>query len=119
MTRIKQAGPPVLVVAVIAGVIGYIFGCTRAEREQQSRANANQLEQAAPNEQASAAAAADEEDSSEPIETRKPIPGDQVAQNDQPVKAASGGPQFDASYYAYKSLLINRWIWCSEKSWNK
>ena len=44
MTRIKQAGPPVLVVAIIAGVIGYIIGCTRAEREGQSEARAAQAE---------------------------------------------------------------------------
>ena len=44
MTRIRQAGPPVLVVALIAGVIGYIFGCTRTDREEQSRASANQVE---------------------------------------------------------------------------
>ena len=113
MTRIKRAGPPVLVVAVIAAGIGYLFGCTRADREQQSQANANQPESAAPSESAPAVAAADEDDSSKPAETRTPIrsdeTGDQVAQNDQPVQAASGGPQFDAPYYEFKKKHGARW----------
>ena len=40
MTRIKQAGPPVVVIAVIAGIIGYILGCTNAAREEQAQAEA-------------------------------------------------------------------------------
>jgi ribonuclease Z len=42
MTRIKQAGPPVLIVAVIAGMIGYIIGCTSGERDQQSKVRADE-----------------------------------------------------------------------------
>ena len=38
MTKIKQAGPPIVVVAIIAGVIGYIFGCTTAERDTPAQA---------------------------------------------------------------------------------
>ena len=38
MTRIKQAGPPVLIVALIAGLVGYIIGCTRAQRERDAQA---------------------------------------------------------------------------------
>ncbi|MDC0936946.1 hypothetical protein OAS39_11725 [Pirellulales bacterium] len=34
MARVKQVGPPVLVVALVAGVIGYILGCTQQQREQ-------------------------------------------------------------------------------------
>ena len=34
MTRIGQAGPPVLVVALIAGLFGYIIGCTREQRDR-------------------------------------------------------------------------------------
>ena len=44
MTRIKQAGPPIVLVALIAGVVGYILGCSKAEREQQAQAKANQPE---------------------------------------------------------------------------
>ena len=47
MTRIRQAGPPVLVVALIAGGIGYIFGCTRTERISQSEASAEQTQSTA------------------------------------------------------------------------
>jgi ribonuclease Z len=42
MTRIKQAGPPIVVVALIAGILGYILGCSKAEREEQTQAKANQ-----------------------------------------------------------------------------
>ena len=42
MTRIKQVGPSVLVVAIIAGVVGYILGCTRTQRENDSAAHAAQ-----------------------------------------------------------------------------
>ena len=47
MTRIKQVGPPVLVVALIAGVIGYILGCTRTESDRQSEASAGQTQSTA------------------------------------------------------------------------
>ncbi len=40
MTRIKQAGPSVLAVALIAGFIGYILGCTKSQRESDSQAKA-------------------------------------------------------------------------------
>ncbi len=40
MARFKQAGPSVLIVALIAGVLGYIIGCTREQREQDSQAQA-------------------------------------------------------------------------------
>ena len=46
MTRIKQAGPSVLAVALIAGIIGYILGCTRSQRESDSQANASQVNKA-------------------------------------------------------------------------
>jgi len=42
MTRIKQAGLPVLVVAVIAGLIGYIIGCTREQRDRDAQASAQE-----------------------------------------------------------------------------
>jgi len=42
MTRIKKAGPPVLVVALIAGLVGYMLGCTREQREQESQADAKE-----------------------------------------------------------------------------
>ncbi len=45
MTRIKQVGPPVLTVAFIAGIIGYILGCTRSQRESDSLAKAAQQDQ--------------------------------------------------------------------------
>ncbi len=38
MARIRQAGPPVLIVALIAGLIGYLFGCTRGQRERVAQA---------------------------------------------------------------------------------
>ena len=47
MTRIKQVGPPVLVVALIAGVVGYILGCTRSEREKHTEVRAEQNDQVA------------------------------------------------------------------------
>ena len=36
MTRIKQAGASVLIVALLAGAIGYILGCTQQQRDQES-----------------------------------------------------------------------------------
>ena len=42
MTRIRQAGPPVLVVALIAGLIGYIIGCTREQRDRDAQARAQE-----------------------------------------------------------------------------
>jgi ribonuclease Z len=39
MTRIKRAGPPVLIVALIAGLVGYIFGCTSEQRERDAQGN--------------------------------------------------------------------------------
>ncbi len=53
MARIKRAGPPVLIVAVVAGIIGYILGCTRTERERESQALAEGQEQVAQSDQAS------------------------------------------------------------------
>ena len=40
MTRIKRAGPPVLIVAVVAGIFGYILACTKSRREHGSQAYA-------------------------------------------------------------------------------
>lgn len=40
MTRIKQAGPAVLIVSVIAGLIGYLIGCTREQRDKDDQAGA-------------------------------------------------------------------------------
>ncbi len=42
MTRIRKAGPPVVVIAVIAGIVGYIFGCTNSAREENAQASAAQ-----------------------------------------------------------------------------
>ena len=42
MTRIRQAGPPVLVVALIAGLIGYIIGCTREQQFRDAQARAQE-----------------------------------------------------------------------------
>ena len=42
MTRVKQVGPPIMVVAFIAGIIGYIIGCTREQREQTSQVRAQE-----------------------------------------------------------------------------
>ena len=38
MRRIRQAGPPVVVIALIAGLVGYIIGCTREQRQQEVQA---------------------------------------------------------------------------------
>ena len=38
MTGIRQAGPPVVVVALMAAVVGYMLGCTRADRESEALA---------------------------------------------------------------------------------
>lgn len=38
MTRIKQAGPPMLIVALIACVVGYFFGSTRSPQQQEAGA---------------------------------------------------------------------------------
>jgi len=38
MTRIKQVGPTVLIVTLIAGLIGYIIGCTHEQRESNAQA---------------------------------------------------------------------------------
>jgi hypothetical protein len=46
MTRIRQAGPPVLVVALIAGLIGYIIGCTREQRDLDAQARAQETKNA-------------------------------------------------------------------------
>ena len=46
MTRIRQAGPPVLVVALIAGLIGYIIGCTREQRARDAQSRAQETETA-------------------------------------------------------------------------
>ena len=42
MRRIKQAGPPMLIVALAAALIGYIMGCTSEQREQSARTDAQQ-----------------------------------------------------------------------------
>ena len=42
MTRIKRAGPSVLVIALIAGLIGYVIGCNRGQREQDTQARAQE-----------------------------------------------------------------------------
>ena len=55
MTQIKQAGLPVVIVAVITGIIGYILGCTQSEREQQSEALAAQNDVVVQNDQLSQA----------------------------------------------------------------
>ena len=40
MTIIKRAGPSVLVIALIAGLIGYVIGCNRGQREQDHQVHA-------------------------------------------------------------------------------
>ncbi len=40
MRRFQQAGPPVLVVAFVAGLFGYIIGCTREQQNQDAQAQA-------------------------------------------------------------------------------
>jgi len=42
MATFKKAGPPVFIVAIIAGIVGYILGCTSAEREEPAQAQENQ-----------------------------------------------------------------------------
>jgi hypothetical protein len=58
MARIKQAGPSVLVVALLAGIVGYILGCSQSDRERKSEARAEIPDQVAQNDQAPKAAAA-------------------------------------------------------------
>ena len=65
MTRIKQAGPSVLVVALIAGIIGYIFGCTRTDRDRQSEAHAAQADTTG--EQSKTAAKSEKAEKGEPL----------------------------------------------------
>jgi ribonuclease Z len=42
MSTIRRATPQVLVVVLLAGIVGYILGCTRAAREAESQAQAAQ-----------------------------------------------------------------------------
>ena len=65
MSRIKQAGPPVLIVALIAGVIGYILGCTSEQRTTDSQAQAVQAEQVA---KAAGAAPSEGDDNQKPTD---------------------------------------------------
>ena len=46
MTRIKRAGPPALVVALIAGLIGYVIGCTQDQRDRDAQARAQEAKTA-------------------------------------------------------------------------
>lgn len=39
MESIKQTGPSVLIIALVAGLIGYISGCSREQREQNAQAS--------------------------------------------------------------------------------
>lgn len=38
MMRFKQAGPPILLVALVAGVVGYVLGCSQSEMESSAKA---------------------------------------------------------------------------------
>ena len=58
MTRIKRAGPPIVIVALITGIVGYILGCTNSELGKQSEARAAQADAVAKNDQTSPATAA-------------------------------------------------------------
>jgi ribonuclease Z len=42
MTRIKKVGPPVLIALLLAGLVGYIIGCTQSQREQERQADAQE-----------------------------------------------------------------------------
>ncbi len=46
MQRIKQTGLPVLIVALASGLIGYIIGCSREQREQNAQATAQEAKKA-------------------------------------------------------------------------
>ena len=107
MTKIKKAGPPILVIAVVAGVVGYILGGTQAEQEQ-SQANANPLETKV------LTSAHGGEVSSQVAEASISNTEDQIAQIDNAalatsVVSAAGEPQFDAPYYLLKEKHGARW----------
>ncbi len=53
MTRFKQAGPPFVIVALMAGVVGYMLGSTNSDRAKQSKARAAQVNAVARNDQPS------------------------------------------------------------------
>jgi len=40
MTQLKQSAPPILIFALLAGIVGYIIGCTQSQREQDAQASA-------------------------------------------------------------------------------
>lgn len=46
MSHLKNAGPSVMVIAVLAGIVGYLLGCANATREEQSQANAQEASSA-------------------------------------------------------------------------
>ena len=46
MTKLKRTGPPVLIIALLAGTIGYIIGCSQESRELASQATAQEAAQA-------------------------------------------------------------------------
>jgi len=73
MTRIKQAGPSILLVIMIAGGIGYILGCTSEQRDKKSQAVAQEATTDSESEQKSAdqpAAAAPEHPTISPVKAR-------------------------------------------------
>ena len=39
MRSVKHAGPPIFIVALVAGAVGYILGCTQGQREKNAQAN--------------------------------------------------------------------------------
>jgi ribonuclease Z len=47
MTRVKRTGLPLLLVAVVTGVIGYILGCTQEQREKNAQTVAQETTSAA------------------------------------------------------------------------
>ena len=44
MKQIKKAGLPFFVVLLLGGIIGYILGCTKTQRDRESQARASQQE---------------------------------------------------------------------------
>lgn len=42
MTKLKKVGSPVLFIALLAGLIGYVLGCTRGQREPQAQAQTSE-----------------------------------------------------------------------------
>ncbi len=72
MTRFRQAGPPLFVASLFAGVFGYVLGSAQPERDNQAAAHAGQTQTIGeqPKKRARAAQAAKGEPPISPTETR-------------------------------------------------